>query len=92
MHYSILSYPVLAERVRQFKESDKGVSDMSKIWDELLEKSKELGLYEGERQGINNINALNNILIKAGRLDDLTRATTDPDYQKKLIAELLPSA
>ena len=65
---------------------------MSKIWDELLEKSKELGLYEGERQGINNINALNNILIKAGRLDDLTRATTDPDYQKKLIAELLPSA
>ncbi len=89
---TILSYPVLAERVRQFKESDKGVSDMSKIWDELLEKSKELGLYEGERQGIDSINALNNMLIKAGRLDDLTRATTDPDYQKKLMAELLPSA
>ena len=65
---------------------------MSKIWDELLEKSKELGLYEGERQGIDSINALNNMLIKAGRLDDLTRATTDPDYQKKLMAELLPSA
>ena len=85
---------------------------MSKIWDELLEKSKELGLYEGrlegerqgriegerqgriegERQGINNINTLNNILIKAGRLDDLTRATSDPDYQRKLMAELLPSA
>ena len=69
---------------------------MSKIWDELLEKSKELGIYEGERQGIiegiNNINALNSILIKAGRLDDLTRATSDPDYQKKLMAELLPSA
>ncbi len=69
---------------------------MSKIWDELLEKSKELGIYEGEHQGrsegINNINALNSILIKAGRLDDLTRATSDPDYQKKLMAELLPSA
>ena len=77
---------------------------MSKIWDELLEKSKELGIYEGERhgriegerqgriEGINNINALNSILIKAGRLDDLTRATSDPDYQKKLMAELLPSA
>ena len=65
---------------------------MSKIWDELLEKSKELGIYEGERHGINNINALNSILIKAGRLDDLTRATSDPDYQKKLMAELLPSA
>ena len=115
-----MHYPVLAERVRQFKESDEGVSSMSKIWDELLEKSKELGIYEGERQGriegerqgriegerqgriegerqcriegINNINALNSILIKAGRLDDLTRATSDPDYQKKLMAELLPSA
>ena len=69
---------------------------MSKIWDELLEKSKELGIYEGERQGriegITNINALNSILIKSGRLDDLTRATSDPDYQKKLMAELLPSA
>ena len=111
MHYS-----VLAERVRQFKESDEGVSDMSNIWDELLEKSKELGLYEGrlegerqgrlegerqgrlegrlegERQGISNINALNSILIRDGRFEDLTRATSDPDYQKKLMDELLPSA
>ena len=119
MHYS-----VLAERVRQFKESDEGVSDMSNIWDELLEKSKELGLYEGrlegerqgrlegmrqgrlegerqgrlegrlegERQAISNINALNSILIRDGRFEDLTRATSDPDYQKKLMDELLPSA
>ncbi|MGM9539763.1 PD-(D/E)XK nuclease family transposase, partial [Anaerovibrio sp.] len=50
-----MHYPVLAERVRQFKETKEGVSSMSNIWDELLEKSKELGLYEGriegERQG-----------------------------------------
>ena len=93
---------------------------MSNIWDELLEKSKELGHYEGrlegerqgriegerqgriegerqgriegERQGINNINTLNSILIRDGRFDDLTRATSDPDYQKKLMEELLPSA
>lgn len=123
-----MNYPVLAERVRQFKESDEGVSSMSNIWDELLEKSKELGHYEGrlegerqgriegerqgridgerqgridgerqgriegERQGINNINTLNSILIRDGRFDDLTRATSDPDYQKKLMEELLPSA
>lgn len=31
---------------------------MSKIWDELLEKSKELGIYEGERQGRIKINAV----------------------------------
>ena len=103
-----MNYSVLAERVRQFKESDEGVSSMSNIWDELLEKSKELGLYEGriegerqgriegERQGriegISNVNALNSILIRDGRFDDLTRATSDPDYQKKLMEELLPSA
>ena len=43
---------------QSFKESDEGVSSMSKIWDELLEKSKELGIYEGERQGRIEINAV----------------------------------
>ena len=105
---------------------------MSNIWDELLEKSKELGHYEGrlegerqgriegerqgriegerqgriegerqsridgERQGriegISKLNNLHSIIIRDGRFDDLTRATSDPDYQKKLMEELLPSA
>ena len=31
---------------------------MSKIWDEIFEKSKELGIYEGEHQGRIEINAV----------------------------------
>ena len=34
------------------------------------------------------INALNRILIKEGRMDDLIKATSDYEYQKKLIIEL----
>ena len=36
MHYS-----VLAERVRYFKENEKGVTTMSEIWDEVREEGKE---------------------------------------------------
>ena len=34
---------------------------MSKIWDELLEKSKELGIYEGERHKYINTHESNKI-------------------------------
>ena len=43
-------------------------------------------------EGQSEINALNRILIKAGRFDDLARATEDAAYQQKLMAELLPTA
>ena len=42
-------------------------------------------------KGENNVNRLNQILIDAGRLDDLKRATKDKEYQDKLIKELVPS-
>ena len=35
------------------------------------------------------VNQLNQILIDAGRLDDLKRATKDKEYQNKLIEELV---
>ena len=35
------------------------------------------------------VNRLNLILIESGRIDDLTRAAKEPEYQKKLIEELL---
>lgn len=34
------------------------------------------------------INALNRMLIKEGRMDDLIKATSDYEYQKKLIIEM----
>ena len=39
---------------------------------------------------INRINRLNVILLNNNRYDDLRRAAEDPEFQEKLIAELLP--
>ena len=50
------------------------------------------GRAEGKAEGQSEINALNRILIKAGRFDDLARATEDSAYQQQLMAELLPTA
>ena len=95
-----MNYSVLADRVSDFKESDKGVSDMCESLDDLMQLRQEMfknqginqGRAEGRAEGQSEINALNSILIKAGRFDDLTRATEDTAYQQKLIAELLPTA
>ncbi len=40
-------------------------------------------------EGVDLVNELNSILLEAGRLDDLKRATKDPKYQKMLIDELI---
>ena len=37
-----------------------------------------------KRDGREEVNRLNSILIDAGRMDDLARATQDPEYQKSL--------
>jgi len=47
------------------------------------------GRLEGRLEGQQVINDLNQKLITLNRLDDLKRATTDPEYQSKLIDELL---
>jgi len=49
----------------------------------------EQGIEQGIEQGTNVVNRLNQILIDAGRLDDLKRATKDKEYQNKLIEELI---
>lgn len=40
-------------------------------------------------QVTDEINALNQILISSGRLDDLSKSTTDTNFQRKLIEELV---
>ena len=44
---------------------------------------------EGSREATARINRLNAMLIEAGRLDDLKRASEDISYQEELIGELL---
>lgn len=82
-----MNYPLLADRVKHFKESEEGVNTMCKIVEDLMNKSRDIGISEG----ISNVNALNNILIHAGRFDDLKRASENPAYQEQLMRELVPS-
>lgn len=46
-------------------------------------------MIEARKHGEERINTLNNILINAGRIEDLKRATTDKKFQEQLIDELL---
>lgn len=58
-----------------------GKVDMCKATQALID--------EGMEKGTSLVNQLNDILIEAGRLEDLKRATKDPKYQKMLIDELI---
>lgn len=46
------------------------------------------GLAEGVSQGAERINRLNYELIQQGRIDDVSRAATDQQFQEKLLKEL----
>ncbi len=56
---------------------------------EHMELEFNLSKEEGLEQGRGQINALNQILLDLGRFDDLKRATTDKEFQEKLIKELV---
>ncbi len=79
-----------------------GKRDMCKAWIEQKEEGRAEGLAEGRAEGraegiakgraegIDMINTLYNRLILAGRIDDMKRAATDKEYQKKLMEEIIP--
>ena len=51
-----MHYKVLADRVKHFKETEEGVSTMSRIWEEIrregIEEGREEGIKEGREEGI----------------------------------------
>ena len=69
-------------RVCQIKASEKTEVKYMQTWEEKI-----LIKQEGERIGLERINRLNQKLIEQGRFDDLTKATSDSNYQKKLLKE-----
>ena len=75
------------------KQEVQGMLDTEYNETEVMELFKEEGKIEGKTEGIqigaDMVNRLNTILIEAGRLDDLARASKDREYQKKLIRELI---
>lgn len=46
------------------------------------------GVSQGVKQGAERINRLNYELIQQGRIDDVSRAATDQQFQEKLLKEL----
>jgi len=51
------------------------------------EEQYEQGLSEGRQQGLSRVNQLNQLLIEAGRIDDLEKASKDPEFQEELFQE-----
>ena len=69
-------------RICQVKASEKTEVKYMQSWEEKI-----LIKQAGERIGLERINRLNQKLIEQGRFDDLTKATSDSNYQKKLLKE-----
>ena len=51
------------------------------------EEQYEQGLSEGRQQGLSRVNQLNQLLIEAGRIDDLEKSSKDPEFQEELFQE-----
>ena len=50
-------------------------------------EGQEEGIAIGLSQGVDRMNQLTKMLLKAGRLDDLARAVEEPEYRDKLFKE-----
>ena len=66
-------------------ETERRLNTMCNLSEVMIER----GLEQGLEQGKTVINTLNLLLINQNRFDDLKRATSDKEYQAKLIKELL---
>ena len=60
---------------------------MCEVLDKVERRGFELGQREGFASGQNTILALANRLIASGRIDDLSRASTDSEYLARLLKE-----
>ena len=57
-----------------------------RIYDRMDARAK------GLKEGLSNLNRLNQALIRDNRMDDLVRATMDPEFQEALMKEYHISA
>lgn len=61
--------------------------DFEDVKEAIKEYAWESGLNEGLVEGHSHINALNRLLIRDNRMDDLIRSTSDAAFQEQLIKE-----
>ena len=79
-----MTYTELAERVRYLKENKDGENTMmSRAVEEFGRKCEE----KGRTEGADRMASLVEMLLKAGRTDDLQKASTDPVYREQLFKE-----
>ena len=52
-----------------------------------IERGEKIGMERGMERGLSRVNQLNQLLSKAGRLDDIIKAATNRDYQLALFKE-----
>lgn len=71
--------------MRYFKETEKGVSDMSQVMEEIRREGRE----EGKTLGVTQINSLISRLWEAGRMEELARSAKDEVFQKQLLEEFM---
>ncbi|MGN0710477.1 MAG: hypothetical protein ACI4LO_01860 [Anaerovoracaceae bacterium] len=60
---------------------------MDYLYREAIEEGLAKGLEQGREKGKNLINKLNEILAKNNRVEDIIKAATDEEYQRKLMEE-----
>lgn len=82
-----LNVPVLKE----LKSEEKGEVDMCTAIEEMMDEREELGIERGKEKGEIRVNQLIEILLRqSGKNDayeEIRRAVTDREYQKKLFDE-----
>lgn len=68
-------------------EAVKEVVGMTRLGELLWEEGKAKGKEEGKEEGQERVNRLIELLFEKSRNDEIRRAVTDPEYQKKLFEE-----
>ena len=86
-----MTYNELAERVRYLKENTMSKYGMSRAveeyGDEREAKGLEKGLAAGRAEGADRMAGLVSVLLKAGRTEDLQKASSDTAYREQLFKE-----
>lgn len=79
------------KRVRYLKETEEGLVSMSRTIEEFGKECRAEGLEQGRVEGValgaDRMATLVAMLLKAGRADDLQKASTDPVYRGQLFKE-----
>ncbi|MDD3414265.1 MAG: hypothetical protein PHY47_09715 [Lachnospiraceae bacterium] len=90
MKHTTLENPEVIRKDKKLLELDRIVTEVkqSEEWEAVQMNILEIGEQKGREQGLERVNELNRKLAELNRVDDILKAATDKEYQKKLFEEL----